>query len=90
MLVIHTRRRLPALVLLGLLVMVIGGVMDVIIHVGAAGHGPHADHETEHLAHLVGIAGMSLVLAGVVLFGACRHRRPRAARSGGLESNAHR
>lgn len=75
---------------IGLVVMVIGGVLDVVVHLQPAGHGPHAGFGTEHLAHVVGIAGMSLVLAGVVLHGARRHRRPRAVRHGGLDPNAHR
>ena len=74
----------------GLLVMVIGGLMDVVIHVAPTAHDHDAGGVSEHLAHLVGIAGMSLVLAGLVLHGARRHRRPRAARHGGLDSNAHR
>lgn len=76
--------------LAGLLVMGIGGLLDVVIHVAPTAHAHGADRVSEHLAHLVGIAGMSLVLAGLVFHGARRHRRPRAARSGGLDSNAHR
>ena len=83
-------RRLPPLMLFGLLVMAVGGVLAVAMHVGPAGHGSHTALGTEHLAHIVGIAGMSLVLVGVVLHGARRQRRPRAARTGGLETNAHR
>ena len=78
------------MMLLGVAVMAAGGVLDVVDHVGLTGHGGHGDFGHEHLAHLVGIAGMSLVLAGVVLHGARRHRRPRAAMNGGLDSNAHR
>ena len=76
--------------LAGLVVMAIGGLLDVVIHVALTPHAHDADLGSEHLAHLVGIAGMSLVLAGLVLHGARRHRRPRAARSGGLDSHAHR
>jgi hypothetical protein len=93
MLVIQTLlavRRLPPLMLIGLLVMAIGGVLDVVIHLQPADHGAHAGFGTEHLAHIVGIAGMSLVLAGLVLHGARRHRRPLADRHGGFDSNAHR
>ena len=93
MLVIHVLlalRRLPPLILIGLLVMATGGVLDVVIHLGPAGHGSHSSLATEHLAHMVGVAGMSLVLAGLVLHGARRHRRPRADRHGGLDTNAHR
>ena len=83
-------RRLPVLMLAGLLVMAIGGLLDVVIHVAPTAHAHDVDLVSEHLAHVVGIAGMSLVLAGLVLHGARRHRRPRAARSGGLDSTAHR
>jgi len=76
--------------LAGLLVMAVGGLLDVVIHLAQTAHAHDADVVSEHLAHLVGIAGMSLVLAGLVLHGARRHRRPRAARTGGLDSHAHR
>ena len=83
-------RRLPPLMVVGLLVMAIGGVLDLVVHVQPAGHGHHAGFGSEHVAHIVGIAGMFIVLAGVVLHGARRHRRPRADRHGGLDPNAHR
>ncbi len=83
-------RRLPPLMLIGLSVMAFGGLLDVVMHLEPAGHGAHAGFGTEHLAHVVGIAGMSLVLAGLVLHGARRHRRPRADRHGGLDSHARR
>jgi hypothetical protein len=76
--------------LIGLLVMAIGGVLDVVMHLDPAGHGAHAGAGTEHLAHVVGIAGMSIVLAGLAVHGARRYRRPRADRHGGLDTNAHR
>ena len=87
---LRTLRQLPLLMLLGLLVMSIGGVLDVALHVGPAVHAHDPADATEHLAHALGIAGMSLVLAGLVLHGARRHRRPRAARHGGLDTHAHR
>jgi hypothetical protein len=83
-------RRLPSLMLIGLLVMATGGALDVAMHIGATDHAAHSGFATEHLAHVVGIAGMSLVLAGLVLHGARRHRRPRADRHGGLDSHARR
>jgi hypothetical protein len=45
---------------------------------------------SEHTGHLIAIAGMTLVLAALVVHGARRHRRPRAARQGGLNGHAHR
>ena len=87
---LNALRRLPPLMLIGLLVMAIGGALDVVIHLQPVGHGAHDGFGAEHLAHVVGIAGMSLVLAGLVLHGARRQRRPRADRLGGLDTNAHR
>ncbi len=93
MFVIERIRRLPLAMILGLALMAVGGVMDVVIHLGPVDH--HA-HEAEafasaHAAHLVGIAGMALVLAGVVIHGARRQtRRGSAATQGGPDSNAHR
>ena len=77
--------------ILGLVVMAVGGVLDVVIHLGPVDHHVHDGLASEHVAHLVGIAGMALVLAGLVIHGA-RHqpRRRRAATQGGPDSNAHR
>jgi hypothetical protein len=84
-------RRLPIVILAGLALMALGGLLDVAVHAVAAGHHAHGRAGSEHLAHLVGITGMSLVLAGVVIHGTRRHRRrPRAANHGGLSGNAHR
>ena len=93
MLVIHLMRplqRIPLLVLLGLLLMATGAVVDVVVHLG-----PVHDHGgaafDEHAAHLIGITGMVLVLAGVVTHGVRCQLRQRAARSnGGFDRNAHR
>ena len=41
-------------------------------------------------AHVLGIAGMALVLVGVVIHGARRQVRQRAVANGGLDTNAHR
>ena len=84
-------RRLPLLVLIGLLLMAVGGVLDVMLHLGPVSHHGHEPFGSEHVAHLVGIAGMVLVLAGVVTHGARRRARQRATRSnGGFDRNAHR
>lgn len=87
---LRTLRRLPILMLGGLLVMLAGGLLDVVLHLAPLAHDHEGGPVSEHVAHVVGIAGMSFVLAGLVLHGARRHRRPRAARQGGLDSNAHR
>lgn len=83
--------RIPLASKLGLAVMVFAGVFDVAVHLMTDVHAHH--HEAfglEHLAHLLGIAGMLLVLAGVVVHGARRQLRQRAARNGGFDGHAHR
>lgn len=92
MFLIERIRQLPLTMILGLVLMAAGGVLDVVIHLGPADHHAHEAFVSAHGAHLVGIAGMALVLAGVVIHGA-RHqtRRRRAATTqGGPDSNAHR
>jgi membrane associated rhomboid family serine protease len=92
MFAIERIRRLPLAMLLGLTLMVAGGVADVVVHLGPADNHPHAGFAAEHAAHVVGLAGMSLVLAGVVTHGARRQsRRRRAAITrGGPDSHDHR
>ncbi len=84
-------RRLPLLILIGLVLMAGGGLLDVVVQLGTASH--HAHHERfggAHIGHLVAIAGMVLVLAGVVAHGVRSQRRPGAATQGGLNHDAHR
>ena len=83
-------RHLPILMLIGLAVMAVGGALDVVLHFGPAQGHAHDGFVSEHLAHLVGISGMSLVLAGVVIHGVRRQRRRPAVQQGGLDSHAHR
>ena len=100
MLVIEARRRtqriirevvrLPLATRIGLAVMVVAGALDVAFHLLAAPHGAHGSWGVEHTAHVLGIAGMVFVLAGVVTHGARREFRPRADINGGLDRNAHR
>ena len=100
MLVIETTRRsrriirevarLPVATRIGLAVMVAAAALDVAIHLLAAPHGAHGSFSMEHAAHMLGIAGMVLVLAGVVTHGARRQLRPRVDINGGLDRNAHR
>jgi hypothetical protein len=87
---LHHLRRLPLLMLIGLAVMAAGGALDVILHLGPSSEHVHAGFGSEHVAHVIGIAGMVLVLAGVVSHGARRQHRQRADSHGGYESNAHR
>lgn len=84
-------RRTPPASKLGLALMVFAGVFDVAVHLMTDVHAHH--HEAfglEQLAHLLGIAGMLLVLAGVVVYGARRQLRRAAAKPGGLDPNAPR
>ena len=83
-------RRIPSASKLGLAVMVFAGVLDVVVHLLAGPHRGHREFGPEHLAHLSGIAGMVLVLAGVVIDGARRQLRQRAAHNGGFDGHAHR
>jgi len=89
----RTVRRLPLVMIIGLLAMAAAGVLDVVVHLGSVGSSGHVGHHgvvPEHLAHLVGVAGMVLVLAGVVIDGLRRQLRQRAARNGGFDRDAHR
>jgi len=80
----------PVLSRIGLLLMVAAGAFDVVVHLAAGEHAGHHDFGPEHAAHLVGVVGMVLVLAGVVVHGARRQLRRAAATRGGLDPNAHR
>jgi uncharacterized protein YjeT (DUF2065 family) len=81
---------LPALSRVGLLLMVAAGAFDVVVHLTAGEHAGHHGFGAEHAAHLLGVVGMVLVLAGVVTYGARRQLRRAAAKPGGLDPNAHR
>jgi uncharacterized protein YjeT (DUF2065 family) len=81
---------LPALSRVGLLLMVAAGAFDVVVHLTAGEHAGHHGFGAEHAAHLLGVVGMVLVLAGVVTYGARRQLRRAAAKPGGLDPNAYR
>jgi len=82
--------RMPRVSRLGLVAMVGAGGLDVVTHLFSGGHAGHHGIGAEHLAHVLGIAGMVLVLAGVVVDGARRQLRQRAVRTGGPDGHAHR
>jgi hypothetical protein len=97
MLTIETVRRrfgeiagLPLLSRAGLLLMAAAGATDVIVHLASGDNAAHHGFGPEHAAHLLGVVGMVLVLAGVVAFGARRQLRRVAAKPGGLDRNAPR
>ena len=83
MLVIERARNellsLPLIVRLGLVILLVGGLADVVAHLGMAGHADHLHEHTsaELSAHVVGFGGMVVILLGVVTDGVRRsqHRR---------------
>jgi hypothetical protein len=86
-------RELPSATIVGFGVMALAGVMEVLFYLAAgtmAGH-DHGGFAPEKGAHLLGIIGMVLTLAGVVIEGARRPtRRLSAHTTGGLDPHAHR
>jgi hypothetical protein len=85
----RTARRLPPVILVGVVLMVAGALLDVIV-LASAGHHGHEELAGQHLAHMAAVAGMVLVLVGVVTRGVRSHRRAKAATHGGLDHDAHR
>ncbi len=87
-------RALPVASRIGLAVIVMAGLMDVSGPRG--GNGRRTQRITaflpEHAAHLLGVVGMVLVLAGVLIHGARRQLNGRtgAAINGGLDAHAPR
>lgn len=77
---------LPRLVIAGVLVMVAGLGLDLLVHLAPAHEHVHAGFDPqEHVAHLVGVVGMALTWAGVVIDGVRRQARrtsPAQERSG--------
>ena len=91
--VIAELRAFPAVSRLGLTAILVAGVVDVVaLLLGTGAHGAHRGFVPEHAAHLLGVVGMVLTLAGVLIQGARRqlNRRAAAAVNGGLDSNAPR
>ena len=83
-------RRMPRLVHVGLLIAVIGLVLDMAIHLSPAPAHHHVGFRPEeHIAHLAGLVAMVLILAGVVTDGLARRRALRRQRLGGPR-HAHR
>ena len=74
--------RPPLLALAGLAIAVAGLGLDAIVHISAAGvhHHEVGFSVQEHGAHLVGLIGMVLALAGIVINGARRGDHTRSAR----------
>ena len=89
MLAIHKARatwhRAPRVSVIGVGVMVVAGAADVTVHLLSGGH-HHPDGVMAHGAHLLGIAGMVLVLTGLIAFGV---RRSSGRRSGTSKEGPH-
>ena len=73
-------------------VMALAGVMEVLLYLAAGNQGGHlhGGFAPEQGAHLLGIIGMVLALAGVIHDAARRPTRRSSANSGGLDPHAHR
>ncbi|HEX2141380.1 MAG TPA: hypothetical protein VHK28_03745 [Candidatus Limnocylindria bacterium] len=84
--------RLPAIARLGLWIMSIAAAIDIVVHALGGGQAAHG-LPLAHGAHLLGITGMTLVWASVVLDGV-RHQPTRraigSAKPGGPSRDAHR
>jgi hypothetical protein len=80
---------LPPLVHAGLVILVLGGLADVVAHLEAAGHADQLGEHTlsELTAHLIGFVGMVVILLGVVVHGlrqTFRGRPEETSTKGGL------
>jgi hypothetical protein len=80
----------PAVTRIGLVMIVVSAALAVLVLLMTDGSGHHHEFGPGHAAHLLGIVGMVLVMAGVVAHGARPHLRRAAAKPGGLDPNAHR
>jgi hypothetical protein len=98
MLVIQAVRRLaadakelPSLTVVGFGVMALAGVMEVLLYLAAGSQAVHSHggFAPERGAHLLGITGMVLTLAGIFIE-ARRPIRRSSAKTGGLDPHAHR
>ena len=99
MLVIQAVRRLaadtkelPSLTVVGFGVMALAGVMEVLLYLAAGSQAAHihGGFAPERGAHLLGITGMVLTLAGVIADARRRPTRRSSAKTGGLDPHAHR
>ena len=85
-------RDLPSVTVVGFGVLGLAAVMEVLLYLAAGNPGghEHGGFAPEHEAHLLGIIGMVVTLAGVI-HDAVRHpTRRSSAKTGGLQPHAHR
>lgn len=80
---------MPRAIAIGAVLMAVAGVVDVIVHVVTADEHHHAV-ALVHGAHLLGFAGMVLVLVGVAAFGIRRSTGRHAGPSEEAPHDAHR
>jgi hypothetical protein len=73
--------RPPLVSIIGVAIAILGVALDLVVHLSAAADGHEHIHVgftlSEHAAHLVVMAGMVLILAGVVVDGARRQLTSR-------------
>ncbi len=67
--------RPPLLTLVGVEIAVAGLVLDAAVHLSAGAHHHQGFELSEHAAHLVGLIGMVVALAGIVIRGTQLGRR---------------
>ena len=98
MLVIQTVKRLaadakelPSLTVVGFGVVALAGAMEVLLYLAAGSPAVHSHggFAPERGAHLLGITGMVLTLAGIFIE-ARRPIRRSSAKTGGLDPHAYR
>jgi hypothetical protein len=83
---------LPSLAIVGIGVMALAATLGMLLYLAAGtlpGH-LHSGFAPERGAHLIGVIGMVLTLAGVLIERARRPIRRSSAKTGGLETHAHR
>ncbi len=85
-------RELPSVTVVGFGVVALAGAMEVLLYLAAGHHGAHVHggFAPEQGAHLLGLIGMVLALAGVIHDAVRRPTRRSSANSGGLDPHAHR
>src|SRR6186997_2349982 len=85
-------RELPSVTVVGFGVIGLAGVMEALLYLAAGDPGghQHGSFAPEQGAHLLGIIGMVLTLAGVINDAVRHPTRRSSAMTGGPKPNAHR
>ena len=85
----NTRERFPSVAKFGIVVIAVGIVFDAVVHAGLIGDGGlviAGFSLPEHAAHLIGLVGMVITLAGVVMYGARTSRRHEPPKGGSADA----